>query len=90
MVTLNLETGVIGPYINIWNGTGASSPEGPHVYKKDDYYYLLIAEGGTGSGHMATIARAKTTSGLYESAPHNPVLTSANTTQFFQNVGHAD
>jgi beta-xylosidase len=90
MVTLDSETGAIGPYINIWNGTGASSPEGLHIYKKDDCYYLLIAESGTGSGHMATIGRAKNISGPYESAPHNPVLTNANTTQFFQSVGHAD
>ncbi|KAE9368107.1 glycoside hydrolase family 43 protein [Stipitochalara longipes BDJ] len=90
MVTLDLETGAIGPYINIWNGTGASSPEGPHIYKKDNYYYLLIAEGGTGSGHMATIGRSRNITGPYESNPHNPVLTNANTTHYFQNTGHAD
>ena len=31
----------------IWNGTGGRYPEGPHIYKKDGWYYLLISEGGT-------------------------------------------
>ncbi|PMD63853.1 glycoside hydrolase family 43 protein [Hyaloscypha bicolor E] len=67
MVTLDLKTGAIGPYINIWNGSGASAPEGPHIYNKDGYYYLLIAEGGTGSGHMVTTGRSKNINGPYES-----------------------
>lgn len=25
---------------------GANLPESPHIYKKDGWYYLLIAEGG--------------------------------------------
>ncbi|TVY84292.1 Non-reducing end alpha-L-arabinofuranosidase BoGH43A [Lachnellula suecica] len=90
MLPVDLKTGEVGETISIWNGTGASSPEGPHIYRKDGYYYLLIAEGGTGSGHRATIARAKNISGPYESDPANPVLTNSNTTAYFQNVGHAD
>jgi beta-xylosidase len=90
MFPVDLRTGEVGESVNIWNGTGASAPEGPHIYKKDGYYYLLIAEGGTGSGHMATMARAKNISGPYEPHPHNPVLTNTNTTEYFQNVGHAD
>jgi hypothetical protein len=39
---------------------------------------------------MVTIARSKNISGPYESDPKNPVLTNANTTAYFQNVGHAD
>ena len=34
----------------IWNGTGGRHPEGPHIYKKDGWYYLLISEGGTEYG----------------------------------------
>jgi beta-xylosidase len=90
MVTLDLKTGAIGPYINIWNGSGASAPEGPHIYNKDGYYYLLIAEGGTGSGHIVTTGRSKNINGPYESSPHNPVLTNAKSTHYFQNTGHAD
>ena len=43
----------------IWNGTGGRYPEAPHIYKKDNWYYLLIAEGGTEYGHKVTIARSR-------------------------------
>lgn len=88
--TIDLETGEAGPSKNIWNGTGGLAPEGPHIYKKDGYYYLMIAEGGTGLNHMETIARSESIDGPYESNRANPILTNANTTQFFQAVGHAD
>ena len=42
----------------IWGGTGGRYPEGPHIYKKDGFYYLLISEGGTEVAHMLTIARS--------------------------------
>ena len=34
-------------------------PEGPHLIKRDGYYYLFLAEGGTGMGHCITVARSK-------------------------------
>ena len=90
MFTLDLKSGAAGPVRNIWNGTGASAPEGPHIYHRDGYYYLLIAEGGTGAGHMVSMARSKSIDGPYTSNPNNPVLTNANSTSYFQNLGHAD
>ncbi|KAK5653367.1 hypothetical protein OQA88_9059 [Cercophora sp. LCS_1] len=86
----NLDTGAVGDWQIIWNGTGGMAPEGPHVYRRDGWYYLLAAEGGTGLGHMVTMARSKNITGPYESNPANPVLTNANTTSLFQTVGHAD
>lgn len=62
----------------LWNGTGGEAPEGPHLYFKDDWYYLVIAEGGTGLGHMVTAARSRNLTGPYESNPANPMLTAAN------------
>ncbi|KAF8996040.1 beta-xylosidase [Cyathus striatus] len=89
--TIDLTTGAMGPLENPWNGTGGLAPEGPHVYKKDGFYYLMLAEGGTGLGHMVTMARSKgSIHGPYEPAPHNPLLTNANTSAYFQTVGHAD
>ncbi|KAE8152241.1 glycosyl hydrolase [Aspergillus avenaceus] len=88
--TINLETGEVGPRKVVWGGSGNRVPEGPHTYKKDGWYYLLIAEGGTGEGHSVTIGRSKSINGPYESNPANPVLTNANTTEYFQAVGHAD
>ncbi|KAK2747654.1 hypothetical protein FQN55_004824 [Onygenales sp. PD_40] len=87
---VNLETGEVGPEMKIWDGTGGMAPEGPHIIRKDDWYYLLAAEGGTGVDHMVTIARSKNINGPYESNPANPVLTNANTTEYFQTVGHVD
>lgn len=87
---LNLKTGELTDKINIWNGTGGVWPEGPHIYKKDGWYYLLIAEGGTGSDHAVTIARSKKITGPYEGYEKNPILTNRGTSEYFQNVGHAD
>lgn len=88
--TIDLATGQTGPMVNTWNGTGGIAPEGPRLYKKDGYYYLMIAEGGTGLNHQVSIARSTSINGPYISYSGNPLLTNANTTQFFQAVGHAD
>ncbi|MFI3254110.1 MAG: family 43 glycosylhydrolase [Eubacteriales bacterium] len=59
--------------------TGASKrgcAEGPNLYYRNGFYYLLIAEGGTGYGHCTTVSRATKVTGPYEPAPNNPLLTS--------------
>jgi beta-xylosidase len=61
--TINLKTGRVGDVINIWNGTRRLAPEGPHLYTKDGHYYLMIAQGGTGRNHQATIARSRNING---------------------------
>ncbi|KAL3438042.1 glycosyl hydrolase [Aspergillus tetrazonus] len=88
--TLDLETGQTGPAYRIWNGTGAGLPEGPHIYKKDNWYYLCIGEGGTELGHRQVIARSHSVTGPFEGYAGNPILTNFNTTEYFQTVGHAD
>ena len=50
---------LVGPQKIIFKGTDMSLVEAPHIYKVDDYYYLLTAEGGTRYDHQATIARSK-------------------------------
>ncbi|CAI6092335.1 unnamed protein product [Clonostachys chloroleuca] len=87
---LDIGSGILGEAISIWNGTSGSWPEGPHIYKKDGWYYLLIAEGGTSEGHSISIARAKYIRGPYESNPSNPILTNRDTEEYFQSVGHGD
>lgn len=74
----------------LWQGTGGKFPEGPHLYKIGDFWYLLIAEGGTERGHAVTIARARNFLGPYESSPLNPLLTNRGTNNPLQNTGHAD
>lgn len=75
----------------LWHGTWGRFPEGPHLYHIGDWYYLLIAEGGTEYGHMETLARSRSPWGPFEPCPHNPILTHRD--QGFhplQGAGHAD
>jgi beta-xylosidase len=88
--TVDFKTGNMSEPTSIWNGTTGVFLEGPHLYKKDGFYYLLVAEGGSGLNHSVTMARATNIWGPYESNPANPVLFNAHTSEFFQNIGHAD
>lgn len=75
----------------LWRGTGGRDPEGPHIFTRNGYYYLNIAEGGTREGHMITLARSKHLWGPYEACPHNPVLTNREQPEIpLQAIGHAD
>jgi alpha-N-arabinofuranosidase len=78
----------------IWKGAMRDViwPEGPHIYKKDDYYYLMIAEGGTGPEHSVTIARSKSIYGKYEGCPRNPIITHRHLGKNYpiKHVGHGD
>lgn len=83
-----------GEAVPIWDSAlrGAASPEAPHIYKVDGWYYLVIAEGGTEHYHCVTVARSREVLGWYEGNPANPVITHR---QFgfhcpIANVGHAD
>lgn len=75
----------------IWAGTGGIWPEGPHLYKVDGTYYLLISEGGTSYGHALTVARSKSPWGPFEAHPGNPILTHRDLREHpLQALGHAD
>lgn len=73
-------------------GTGGRDVEGPRIIKKDGWYYLLIAEGGTGVGHMITMMRSRSLWGPYaEEDGINPLFTNRDRAeQPLQNIGHAD
>lgn len=70
----------------------ATSPEAPHLYHIGDYYYLIIAEGGTEHYHSVAVARSRELFAFYEGNPANPVMTHRH--MGFRcpitNVGHAD
>ena len=77
----------------LWQGDGGRYPEAPHIYKKDGWYYLMIAEGGTEYGHSITIARSRDIYGPYESNPDNPILTNFSRlgqSKEIQGTGHGD
>jgi xylan 1,4-beta-xylosidase len=81
---------LIGPIKNIYKGTDIKLTEAPHLYKKDGYYYLMTAEGGTVLRHAVSMARSKNIDGPYENDPNNPVLTSFNNPELeLQRSGHA-
>lgn len=90
--TIDLKTGkFIDPLRKVAEGLGGSSPEGPHFYKINGYYYIMSAEGGTGYGHREVIQRSKSPWGPYEPSPINPVLSNMNVPDHpFQAIGHAD
>lgn len=75
----------------ISKGCGGRFPEGPHIYHINDYYYLMMAEGGTEYGHMECMLRSKDIWGPYEQCPFNPILTNRNLGGYpVQGSGHAD
>lgn len=81
----------IKPLQLIASGLGGSSPEGPHMYKINDYYYLMSAEGGTGYEHREVIQRSKSPYGPFVASPYNPVISNMNNPESpFHAIGHAD
>jgi len=80
-----------GPARPIFAGTKLGYTEGPHLYYRDGYYYLLTAEGGTFYGHAVTLARSRSLQGPYELHPENPLLSSRDLADHpIQRAGHAD
>ena len=78
-----------GPVHTIFRGTALGLVEGPHLYKVDGWYYLLVAEGGTFTTHAATVARSRSIEGPYEAMPDGPLLTSAHDPSLrLQAAGH--
>ncbi len=72
----------------LYYGDNKRAPEGPHLLKKDGYYYLFEAEGGTGPGHRITVSRSKELFGLYTPCPYNPIMRQTNESAIIQRCGH--
>jgi alpha-N-arabinofuranosidase len=89
---INIETGeLLTEPKPLWGGTGGRYLESPHLYKINNFYYLMAAEGGTEYGHMVTYARGEGLWGPFEPYAANPVLTNRNLGGYsIQGVGHAD
>ena len=65
--------------------------EGPNIYKKDGYYYLMLAEGGTGWNHGISMARSKSITGPYELDPQEAVITTRHDDSVpLQKAGHGE
>ena len=84
---------LIGERYFLWRGAcDGTWAEGPHIYKRDGRYYLLIAEGGTSYNHAVMIAVSDDITGPYISNDRNPILTSRNLSysNWVHSTGHAD
>tara|TARA_B100001142_G_scaffold302550_1_gene329170 strand:+ start:5564 stop:7267 length:1704 start_codon:yes stop_codon:yes gene_type:complete len=82
-----------GERYTIWEGAcGGCCVEGPHIYKRNGNYYLVVAEGGTSFNHAVMISVSDSINGLYESNPKNPILTSRHlsSNNWVNSTGHAD
>jgi xylan 1,4-beta-xylosidase len=68
--------------------------EGPHIYKINNWYYLMCAEGGTEDNHSEVIFRSKSVLGPYINYENNPILTQRQLDPKRKNpitsTGHAD
>ncbi len=85
------ERRLIGERVNIFEGTPLGFTEAPHLYKRNGWYYLLTAEGGTGWGHAVTMARSRKLTGPYELHPDTYILTARHRPDVeLQRAGHAD
>ncbi|WP_062379010.1 glycoside hydrolase family 43 protein [Demequina pelophila] len=74
----------------IWTGTGLADLEAPHLVRRGDWWYLVVAEGGTHKGHSVSVARARDPRGPFESHPANPVFSHRSLAHPVQAAGHAD
>lgn len=82
---------LIGERKNIFAGTPLAFTEAPHLYKRDGWYYLITAEGGTGWGHAVTMARSRELTGPYELHPDTYILSARHRPDAeLQRAGHAD
>lgn len=84
---------LIGERHFLWRGAcGGVWAEGPHMYKRDGRYYLLIAEGGTSYDHAVTVAVSDEITGPFHSNPRNPILSSRHLSydNWVNSTGHAD
>ena len=59
----------------LYNGTDFRYTEGPQIFKRNGYYYLITSEGGTTYEHRVTVCRSKSLLGPYEESPLNPLIT---------------
>jgi len=78
-------------YPDDWEVEGFS-PEGPKIFLRDGFYYLVTAVGGTAgppTGHMVIVARSESLDGPWENCPNNPVVRSQSRQELWWSRGHA-
>ncbi|WOO86725.1 family 43 glycosylhydrolase [Mollicutes bacterium LVI A0039] len=79
---------LVGEHKIVSYGTKIGGEEGPQMFKRNGYYYLNIAEGGTEFNHQTTVLRAENMNGPFEVHPQNPLLKSEPKSHL-QKSGHS-
>jgi xylan 1,4-beta-xylosidase len=80
---------LVGPIHNIFGGTDLGLVEGAHLFRKNGWYYITAAEGGTGYDHAITMGRSRSVTGPYELHPDKYLITSKDAPEaVLQRAGH--
>jgi xylan 1,4-beta-xylosidase len=80
---------LVGEVKNVFAGSSHGLVEGPHLFKRDGWYYMTVAEGGTGYDHAVTMARSRSIDGPYELHPDIHLFTSKDAPEApLQRAGH--
>lgn len=80
---------LVGEAMNVFRGSVLGLVEGPHLFKRKGWYYMTVAEGGTGYDHAVTMARSRHIGGPYELHPHLHLITSKDAPDAaLQRAGH--
>ncbi|UPL01944.1 hypothetical protein LCI18_012878 [Fusarium solani-melongenae] len=89
---IDVATGTRLSYVRLlWNGwAGEGNAEGPHIYKKDGWYWLVTAERGTWERHCLCVARSRHLQGPCEACNKNPILTTYEQDGEIGHAGHGD
>ncbi len=89
---IDIDTGVLlTPLRSVAHGMVSDDTEGPHLFRRGDWYYMTMGEGGSRFLHMQTIGRSKSPWGPFEPCPHNPVIAQHNAWWHpIKSLGHAD
>lgn len=83
------EQKLIGKPWVIYKGTEEKFTEGPHLYKRNGYYYLFVAQGGTEYAHQERVARSRSLHEEFETQPGRPMLTTLDAPWHpIQKAGH--
>ncbi|MBU2360825.1 MAG: glycoside hydrolase family 43 protein, partial [Alphaproteobacteria bacterium] len=83
------DRGLFGPVTNIYAGTDRGLTEAPHLFRRNGWYYLTTAEGGTGYDHAVTLARSRQIEGPYADHPDKHVISTKGVPDHpVQRTGH--
>ena len=82
---------LLTPLRSVGKGMVSDDTEGPHLFKRDRWYYLTCGEGGSRALHMQTIGRSRSPWGPFDPCPGNPIISQLHAWWHpVHALGHAD